>query len=142
LSFGAGWKPGFVHRCFGFRGHRCDPDCRAFRRPGAQKNCDTQNRPPHGHLACTAVRDASENFFCNRLMSSPMAKRHGIRKSTKMVELIIPPIVGVAMGFMISMPGPVESMMGSSDKVVAATVISFGRSRKTETSSTASIYDL
>jgi hypothetical protein len=36
-----------------------------------------------------------------------------------MLELIMPPIVGVAIGFMISMPGPEENMIGSSESTSA-----------------------
>ena len=53
----------------------------------------------------------------------------------------MPPMLGAAIGFMISMPAPVENITGSSDSTIAATVISFGRSRVAEPSMTASTYD-
>ena len=53
----------------------------------------------------------------------------------------MPPNVGVAIGLVMSMPEPVANMIGRRESVVAATVISFGRSRETEPSTTASMYD-
>jgi len=53
----------------------------------------------------------------------------------------MPPMLGAAIGFMISMPAPFESITGSSDRTMAATVINFGRSRVAEPSMTASMYD-
>ena len=40
-----------------------------------------------------------------------------------------------------SIPEPLENMIGSRPSTVVATVISFGRSRATEPSTTASMYD-
>ncbi len=57
------------------------------------------------------------------------------------MELIIPPNVGVAIGFAMSIPDPVATMIGSSPRTVVATVISLGRSLDTEPSTTASMYD-
>ena len=46
-----------------------------------------------------------------------------------MVAVIIPPTVGVAMGFMISEPAPVLIKMGISARIVVAVVITIGRTR-------------
>ena len=59
--------------------------------------------------------------------------------NTCRLELTIPPMLGAAIGFMISMPGPVENMTGRSYRMMAATVISFGLSRVDEPSTTASM---
>ena len=59
--------------------------------------------------------------------------------STCSVDVTIPPMLGAAIGFMISMPGPLDSMIGISDSTIAATVISFGRRRVADPSITASI---
>ena len=58
-------------------------------------------------------------------MSAPMAKRHGIRNSTYIVDVIMPPNVGVAIGLVMSIPEPVANMIGRSPSTVVATVISF-----------------
>ena len=57
------------------------------------------------------------------------------------LELIIPPMLGAAIGFMISIPLPDDNITGNSDSTIAETVISFGRSRIADPSITASIYD-
>ena len=49
--------------------------------------------------------------------------------STCRLEVTMPPMLGAAIGFMISIPAPVENMTGISDRTIAATVINFGRSR-------------
>jgi len=51
----------------------------------------------------------------------------------------MPPMLGAAIGFMISMPAPVANITGSSDRTIADTVISFGRSRVADPSMTASM---
>lgn len=48
----------------------------------------------------------------------------------------MPPIIGAAMGFMISEPVPVESIIGINPIRVVKTVISFGRKRRTAPSRT------
>src|SRR5437762_6642040 len=70
-----------------------------------------------------------------------MTNRQGVMNSTWMVELTIPPILGAAMGFMISMPGPVEKGMSDKESTIVATVINLGLKRFTEPSTTASMKD-
>ena len=50
-------------------------------------------------------------------------------------------MLGAAIGFMISMPLPVANITGSSDRMIAATVMSLGRRRVADPSMTASMYD-
>ena len=52
--------------------------------------------------------------------------------STWMVDVIMPPMIGAAIGFMMSEPTPVLHMMGTSAAITTLTVMSFGRNRKTE----------
>ena len=47
---------------------------------------------------------------------------------------MIPPTVGVAIGFVISNPEPEKNMTGKRDNSVVITVMSFGRNRKAEPS--------
>ena len=61
--------------------------------------------------------------------------------STCRLELIIPPMLGAAIGFMISIPLPDDNITGNSERTMADTVISFGRSRIVDPSITASMYD-
>src|SRR5262245_4641750 len=75
------------------------------------------------------------------LKSSPMTNRHGVMNSTCRLEVTIPPMLGAAIGFMISIPAPFENITGNSDRTIAATVMSFGRNRVADPSMTASIYD-
>src|SRR5262249_13521947 len=89
---------------------------------------------------------AAARFFSTRrchanLTSSPITNKQGVMKSTCRLEVIIPPMLGAAIGFMISIPAPLESITGSSEKTIAATVISLGRRRAAEPSMTASTYD-
>ena len=60
-------------------------------------------------------------------------------KRTCSVEVSIPPILGAAIGFKISIPGRVDKAIGASEKITAATVINFGLSLKVEPRTTASI---
>ena len=53
-------------------------------------------------------------------------------------EVMIPPSRGAAMRFITSAPVPVESMIGTSPQIIVATVITFGRSRRTAPSMIAS----
>ena len=62
-------------------------------------------------------------------------------KSTCRLELTMPPMLGAAMGFMISIPAPVANITGKSDRTIAPTVINFGRRRAADPSMTASTYD-
>ena len=55
--------------------------------------------------------------------------RAGMTISVRMVELTMPPIIGAAIRFMTSAPVPVVHIMGSNPPIIAATVISFGRTR-------------
>ena len=55
------------------------------------------------------------------------------------LDVIIPPTLGAAMGFMISIPAPLENITGNNDRMIAATVMSFGRRRAAEPSMTASM---
>ena len=48
-------------------------------------------------------------------------------------------MLGAAIGFMISMPGPVEKGISDSDNTIVATVINFGLKRLTDPSTTASM---
>ena len=52
--------------------------------------------------------------------------------STWIVEVIIPPMIGAAIGCMTSEPTPLLHMIGTSDAMTTLTVISFGRSRSTD----------
>jgi len=61
--------------------------------------------------------------------------------NTCSVEVTIPPMLGAAIGFMISIPAPLENMTGNNERTMAATVISFGRNRAADPSMTASMYD-
>ena len=53
----------------------------------------------------------------------------------------MPPNVGVAIGCVMSIPDPLEYMIGSRPRTVVATVMSLGRNRATDPSTTASTYD-
>ena len=53
-----------------------------------------------------------------RRMSSAMTNRQGVMNSTWRVDVIMPPMLGAAIGFMISMPGPDESGMSDSDNLI------------------------
>jgi hypothetical protein len=55
-----------------------------------------------------------------------------------MVDVTIPPMLGAAMGFRMSIPGRVENAIGSNERMTAATVISLGLSREVEPRMTAS----
>ena len=68
-----------------------------------------------------------------------MTNKQGVMNNTWMVELTIPPMLGAAIGFMISIPGPVEKGMSDSESTMVATVINFGLKRITEPSTTASV---
>src|SRR5678810_535395 len=70
-----------------------------------------------------------------------MTNRHGVMNSTWSVDVIMPPMLGAAIGFMISIPGPDESGMSDSDRMMVATVINFGRKRAVDPSMTASTSD-
>src|SRR5215467_14101933 len=59
------------------------------------------------------------------------AKNTGTRIKTWMVEVIMPPTMGAAIGFMTSEPIPVSHKIGIKLASTAVTVISFGRSRCT-----------
>ena len=58
--------------------------------------------------------------------------------STLIVDVIMPPTIGVAMGFITSEPMPVSHRMGTKLASTAVTVMSFGRSRSTAPSMAAS----
>ena len=58
--------------------------------------------------------------------------------SVSRVEETMPPIIGTAMRCMISEPAPVLHMIGSSQAMIATTVIIFGRTRSTAPSMIAS----
>ena len=62
----------------------------------------------------------------------------GVTRRTWIVEVIMPPTMGAAIGRMTSEPVPVDQKIGTSESVAAATVISFGRRRRTEPSRVAS----
>ena len=49
-----------------------------------------------------------------------------------MVDVTIPPMIGAAVGFITSDPTPVLHMIGTSAAITTLTVMSFGRSRKTD----------
>jgi hypothetical protein len=53
----------------------------------------------------------------------------------------MPPMLGAAIGFMISIPGPDESGINDRESTMVATVISFGLSRIVDPSMTASMKD-
>ena len=46
-----------------------------------------------------------------------------------MVEVAIPPMIGAAIGFMMSDPTPVLDRIGTSAPITTLTVMSFGRRR-------------
>src|SRR4051812_2941125 len=79
--------------------------------------------------------------YHHSLTSSLITNRHGVMNRTCKVELTMPPMLGAAMGFMISMPGPEDSGISDNDNTIVATVISFGRSRIVDPSMTASMND-
>ena len=58
----------------------------------------------------------------------------GVITSTWIVDVIMPPRIGAAIGFMTSEPTPLLHMMGTRLAITTVTVISFGRSRRTEPS--------
>src|SRR4030095_13370830 len=70
-----------------------------------------------------------------------MTNRHGVMNNTCSVDVTMPPMLGAAIGFMISMPAPVENITGNNDSTIAATVINFGGNHAADPSTTASIYD-
>ena len=55
-----------------------------------------------------------------------------------MVDVISPPIIGAANGFITSAPVPVLHMMGIRPIILVATVMTLGRRRKTDPSIVAS----
>ena len=58
----------------------------------------------------------------------------GITRRTWIVEVIIPPTIGAAIGSMTSEQVPVDQKIGTSESVAAQMVMSFGRRRRTEPS--------
>jgi len=56
----------------------------------------------------------------------------GVMMRTWIVDVTMPPMIGPAMGFITSEPTPWLHMIGISDAMTTVTVISFGRSRRTE----------
>src|SRR5215208_5812138 len=70
-----------------------------------------------------------------------MTNRHGVMNRMCSVDVTMPPMLGAAIGFMISMPGPDDSGISDSDSTIVATVISLGRSRIVDPSTTASMND-
>jgi len=75
-------------------------------------------------------------FRSSRFFSS--TKITGVMINTWMAEVIMPPIIGAAIGFMTSAPEPDDHMIGISPGRATATVISLGRSRSTAPSNVAS----
>ena len=62
-------------------------------------------------------------------LSFNMAKNTGTRISTWMVEVIMPPTIGAAIGFITSEPIPDSHKIGARLSITTATVISLGRRR-------------
>src|SRR5262249_8270253 len=89
----------------------------------------------------SASRNLDNLFRRYWRISSTMTNRQGVIKRTWRLDVTIPPILGAAIGFIISIPGPEEKSMGSNEKIMAATVMSLGRSLEAEPSITASMYD-
>src|SRR6266516_2420415 len=98
------------------------------------------SRPFSVHVSVHAVFLGERRRQYSR-KSSTITKRQGVINSTWMVELTIPPMLGAAIGFMISIPVPVEKGISDNESTMVATVINFGRKRVTEPSTTASMYD-
>src|SRR5580700_230185 len=74
---------------------------------------------------------------CLSARSFISAKKTGTKISTWMVDVIIPPTIGAAMGFITSEPIPVSQRIGMRLARTAHTVINFGLSRWTAPSITA-----
>src|SRR5579862_1534440 len=68
-----------------------------------------------------------------------MTKKTGTKIRTWMVEMIMPPTIGAAIGFITSEPTPDSHKMGIRLARTAATVINFGRRRCTAPSIAASL---
>lgn len=62
----------------------------------------------------------------------------GVMMRTCIADEIIPPIIGVAMGFITSAPVPLDHIIGTRPRRATATVMSFGRRRSTAPSKVAS----
>ena len=58
-----------------------------------------------------------------------MAKKTGTRIRTWIVDVIKPPTMGAAIGFMTSEPIPLSYRIGARLSMTTATVINFGRRR-------------
>ena len=115
----------------GTRAHPPDPAKRA--RSGRQP------RAPSPFVLTDIPPCSTPSAFPRRSARSFIsAKMIGVITSTWMVDVIMPPMMGAAIGFMMSAPTPVAYMIGTSDTSVVPTVMSFGRSRSTEPSTVAS----
>src|SRR6202023_1912835 len=77
---------------------------------------------------------ASTGFWslpCRRARAFIITKKTGTRIRTFIVEVIMPPTIGAAIGFITSDPTPVSHRIGTRLARTAATVISLGRKRWT-----------
>ena len=61
----------------------------------------------------------------------------GVTINTWIVDVIIPPMMGAAIGFMMSDPTPELHKIGSNPAMTTVTVINFGRRRSTDPSTVA-----
>ncbi len=68
---------------------------------------------------------------CRSARAFIITKKTGTRISTFIVEVIMPPTIGAAIGFITSDPTPVSHRIGTRLARTAATVISLGRKRWT-----------
>ena len=62
----------------------------------------------------------------------------GITSNVRMLDETIPPTIGAAIRFITLAPVPCDQRIGSRPAMIAVTVISFGRTRSTAPSMTAS----
>src|SRR6185312_6116418 len=88
-------------------------------------------RGHRGSLRAPSAADSPESVPRRSACSLSMVNRTGTSTMTERVEVIMPPTMGAAMGFMTSEPIPVSQRSGARLPSTANTVISTGRRRRT-----------
>jgi hypothetical protein len=83
------------------------------------------------HYRTSPETSGVRSIPCRRARAFIITKKTVTRISTLIVEVIMPPTIGAAIGFITSDPTPVSHKIGTSLARTAATVISLGRRRWT-----------
>src|SRR6202011_51098 len=90
------------------------------------------------HYQTSPETSGLRSFPCRSARAFINTKNTGTRISTLIVEVIMPPTIGAAIGFITSDPTPAAHSIGARLARTAATVISLGRRRWTAPSTAAS----